>query len=90
MDPIVIYGADWCGDCRRAKRLLDDRGAAYIWVDVEGDPAMAEEARRIGRSKRIPVLAFPDGSVLVEPTDPELAEELDRVSPTAFGPEGRS
>jgi glutaredoxin len=90
VDPIVIYGADWCGDCRRAKRLLDARGAAYIWVDVEGDPGMAEEARRIGRSKRIPVVAFPDGSVLVEPTDPELAEELDRVSPTAFGPEGRS
>jgi hypothetical protein len=37
---------------------------------------MAEEARRLGHSTRIPVLAFPDGSVLVEPTDPELAARL--------------
>ena len=80
MDPIIVYGADWCGDCRRAKRLLERRGADFLWVDVELDPAMADEARRLGRSKRIPVIAFPDGSVLVEPTDPELSEELDRTT----------
>jgi mycoredoxin len=80
MDPIVVYGADWCGDCRRSKRLLDQRGVNYVWVDVERYPDMAEEARRIGHSKRIPVIAFPDGSVLVEPTDPELDERLKRVS----------
>jgi mycoredoxin len=80
METIVVYGADWCGDCRRAKRLLDARGVHYIWVDVERHPAMAEEARRIGRSKRIPVVAFPDGSVLVEPTDPELDEGLARIA----------
>ena len=22
---ITVYGADWCPDCRRAKRLLDER-----------------------------------------------------------------
>ena len=75
-----MYGADWCGDCRRAKRLLERRETEFLWVDVEHDPAMAEEARRIGRSNRIPVIAFPDGSVLVEPTDPELSEELDRLT----------
>lgn len=80
MEPIIVYGADWCGDCRRAKRLLERRAADFVWVDVEHDPAMAEEAKRIGRSKRIPVIAFPDGSVLVEPTDPELSEELDRIT----------
>ena len=76
MDPIVVYGADWCGDCRRAKRLLDRRGSEYVWVDVERHPTMADEARRVGGSTRIPVLAFPDGSILVEPTDPELEEAL--------------
>jgi mycoredoxin len=78
LEPILVYGADWCGDCRRAKRLLERRGAEFIWVDVEHNPDMAEEARRIGRSKRIPVIAFPDGSILVEPSDLELSEELDR------------
>jgi mycoredoxin len=76
VEPIVVYGADWCGDCRRAKRLLEERGAEFVWVDVEHDPGMAEEARRIGQSTKIPVITFPDGSVLVEPSDAELDERL--------------
>lgn len=76
-DEILVYGADWCGDCRRAKALLDARGARYRWIDVEHDAAAAEEARRRGRSKRIPVIVLPDGSVLVEPSDAELDDRLE-------------
>jgi mycoredoxin len=77
---IVMYGADWCGDCRRAQRLLDDRGVPYRYVDVEDDDEAREESRRIGNSTKIPVIVMPDGSVLVEPTDPELAAKLDQVA----------
>lgn len=76
MADIVMYGADWCGDCHRAKRFLDGRGIAYRWIDVEHDPAMAEEARRIGGRPNIPVIVFPDGSVLVEPSDADLENKL--------------
>lgn len=72
MADIVMYGADWCGDCHRAKRFFDARGVSYRWIDVEHDAAMAEEARRIGGRSNIPVIVFPDGSVLVEPSDVEL------------------
>ena len=75
-DPIVVYGADWCGDCVRAKRVLDQRGAEYEWIDLERHPEMTDEARRIGGSTRIPVVAFPDGSVMVEPSTPELESRL--------------
>jgi mycoredoxin len=75
-EPIVVYGADWCGDCIRAKQVLDGRGVEYRWVDLEASPDMAEEARRIGRSTRIPVVAFPDGQVLVEPSTEELESRL--------------
>jgi mycoredoxin len=75
---IVMYGADWCGDCRRAQRLLDGRGARYRYIDVEHDADARDEARRIGGSTKIPVIVMPDGSVLVEPTDPELAAKLDQ------------
>ena len=34
---ITMYGADWCGDCTRAKALLDREGVAYTYVDVEAD-----------------------------------------------------
>ena len=73
---IIIYGADWCGDCRRAKRVLERLSVEYRWIDVEHDAAKAEEARRIGGSGRIPVIVLPDQSILVEPTDAELEEKL--------------
>jgi mycoredoxin len=74
---VVVYGADWCGDCIRAKRLLDARGTSYEWIDVEVQAGAAQEAVRLaGGRKNIPVIVMPGGSVLVEPTDPELEKAL--------------
>ena len=71
-----VYGADWCGDCVRTKRLLDRLGSDYEWVDVDADPAAAAEAERISGRKNIPVIVLPSGEILVEPTDPELERAL--------------
>jgi mycoredoxin len=76
MARVLVYGADWCGDCRRSKLLLERLGVGYRWIDVEHDPEKAEEARRIGGSRRIPVIILPDRSVLVEPSDAELEARL--------------
>ncbi len=76
MAAIRVFGADWCGDCRRAKRLLDRRGADYEWIDVDADHSAADEARRISGRRNIPVIVLPDGAVLVEPSDPELESHL--------------
>ena len=73
---ITMYGAAWCSDCRRSKRLLDGSGIEYTYIDVEHDAAMAEEAQRISGRKNIPVIAFADGTFLVEPSDAELAARL--------------
>jgi mycoredoxin len=75
-DPLVVYGADWCGDCVRAKRVLDERAPSTSGIDLERHPHMADEARSIGGSTRIPVVAFPDGTVMVEPSTPELESRL--------------
>lgn len=76
MTEIIMYGADWCGDCWRAKRVLERLGVGYRWIDVEHDAEKAEEARRIGGSRRIPVIILPDQTILVEPTDAELESNL--------------
>jgi mycoredoxin len=74
---IKVYGADWCGDCIRAKRVLERIGAAYEWIDVEVQAGAAAEAMEHARGrKNIPVVVFPDGHVLVEPSDPELERAL--------------
>lgn len=77
---IVVYGADWCGDCLRSKQLLDARRVAYEWIDVEIQAGAAQDAMRLaGGRKNIPVIVMPDGSVLVEPSDPELDRALQRT-----------
>ena len=73
---ITVYGADWCGDCRRAKRLLAARETAYDWVDVAARPEIRDELTANGYPA-IPVIVMPGGTILMEPSDAELAAALD-------------
>ena len=74
---VVIYGTSWCGDCRRVKKVLERRGVDYAWVDVERKKGAREEMLRLnGGDRRVPTLLLPDGSVLVDPTNPELNARL--------------
>ncbi len=34
---ILVYGADWCNDCVRAKRLLERYEIPFSWIDVDDD-----------------------------------------------------
>ncbi|NTV38329.1 MAG: hypothetical protein HGA82_04035, partial [Anaerolineales bacterium] len=42
-DNIIVYGTTWCGDCRRARAVLDRLQVSYHWVDIDRD----EEAARL-------------------------------------------
>ncbi len=71
-----MFGASWCGDCRRSKAVLDRTGADYDYVDVEASQEAADRAVAISGRSSIPVIVLPDGSFLVEPSDAELASRL--------------
>jgi glutaredoxin-like protein len=73
---ITMYGAEWCGDCRRSKKLLDGMGVDYDYIDLEADVAAADTARAISGRTNIPVIVFPDASHVVEPSDAELREKV--------------
>lgn len=75
-DRILMFGAGWCSDCRRSKALLDAQGAEYDYVDLEAVDDGADRAYAVSGRTQIPVIVFPDGSHLVEPTDAELAAKL--------------
>jgi mycoredoxin len=76
-DVLVVYATAWCGDCRRARRFLDEHGVAYRWIDIDQDPAAEALVRKVNHGNRsVPTLIFPDGSMLVEPGDRELARQL--------------
>lgn len=74
---LTVYGAAWCRDCRRSKAVLDVRRVDYDYIDLVTHPARADEAEALTGRKSIPVLVFPDGEHLVEPTNAELAAKLD-------------
>jgi glutaredoxin-like protein len=74
---ITVYGAPWCGDCRRAKKFFGEHRVAYDWVDVEEHPdAEAKIVEMNGGKRIIPTIVFSDGSFMAEPSDAELAEKL--------------
>lgn len=79
-DRITMYGAEWCSDCRRSKRLLDTRGVDYDYVDLEVNVEAAETAKSISGRTNIPVVVFPDGTHFTEPSDAELTAKLDAVA----------
>lgn len=77
MAGITVYGAPWCPDCKRAKRFLAEQRVSYDWVDIDQDAAgmrTVEELQNGGRT--IPTVVFEDGSLLLEPTNEQLASKL--------------
>lgn len=76
MAEVEFYGADWCGDCRRSKSLLNTLGVEYEIFDVEQSKELAEQAQAISGRTNIPVIRFKDGTHLVEPSDAVLHAEL--------------
>jgi mycoredoxin len=77
---ITMYSADWCGDCVRSKRLLDSLEVSYELIDVESVPGASEKVIEINGGKRsIPVILFPDGTHLTEPSDIDLKAKLEAL-----------
>lgn len=73
---LTMFGADWCGDCRRTKAQLDGLGIAYKYIDLMQDPAAADVARDISGRTNIPVVLYPDGSHHVEPRNEDVEAKL--------------
>lgn len=76
-DQITMYGAEWCGDCRRSKRLFEELGVEYTLIDTDSDLTAADKVIEInGGTKSIPVIVFADGTHLTEPSDNDLKAKL--------------
>jgi thioredoxin reductase (NADPH) len=74
---ITLYGATWCPDCRRSKKFLSDQRVPFDFIDLEVHPEATAIVEGYNDGKRIiPTIVFADGSILVEPTNEELAEKI--------------
>ena len=78
---ITMYGAEWCGDCRRSKRLLEELDVQVTHIDVESEQSAAAKVIEInGGVKSIPVIVFADVTHLTEPSDNELKAKLQALN----------
>ena len=81
MEKVIMYGAMWCGDCVRAKRLMDAHAISFEFRDIDAQPELARtviafnEQLGLGSKRRIPVILVGD-KVLSEPSNAELAQAL--------------
>ena len=74
---IMMYTTDRCPDCIRAKAVMRRMRVAYTEIDVDKDPEGYQVVVEYNGGKRIvPTIFFPDGSVLVEPSNKALTEKL--------------
>lgn len=83
---IRLYGAQWCPDCRRAKQFFGEQRIQYQYIDIEKDPTAMLLVEQINQGKRIiPTIVFPDGSILVEPSNAQLAAKMNLRTQAASG-----
>lgn len=76
-DSIVVYSTVWCPDCKRAKQFFGEHRVPYVNIDIEQDAEAMAFVEKANDGKRIiPTIVFPDGSILVEPSNAELAAKL--------------
>ncbi|MEI6887169.1 MAG: glutaredoxin domain-containing protein [bacterium] len=81
MDNIVFYGASWCPDCIRSRKVLDDNKIQYEYIDIDLVDGAPEKVALINKGmKSIPTILFPDGSKLVEPSNKELMDKVNSNS----------
>ncbi|MBP7032438.1 MAG: NrdH-redoxin [Anaerolineaceae bacterium] len=74
---MLFYGVNWCGDCRRSKRVFSDMQVPYVWFDLDQNSGAVEFVKSVNQGmRRVPTIVFPDGSMLVEPRDDVLRAKL--------------
>lgn len=74
---VKVYGSNWCGDCFRAKRLLDKHQVDYQWINIDSNHDAKELVRQVNKGKIVvPMIVFQDGSELPEPTNGQLRKKI--------------
>ena len=78
-DSIKVYGARWCGDCYRAKMILDNYHIQYQWIDIDQEPNANDYVGKVNNGNIVvPTIVFEDGSTLSEPSNRKLKKKIEQ------------
>jgi len=74
---IIMYGADWCPDCRKSKAFLDDNDINYQYIRTDENAWAIPIITKMNNGKRkIPTIVINDETILIEPENEELRQAL--------------
>jgi thioredoxin reductase (NADPH) len=74
---IRVAGSLWSPQSHDVKDFLSRSQTPYQWVDVERDAGTRAQVEAVSPGlRRLPVVFFPDGTALIEPSARALAEKI--------------
>lgn len=77
MQDITMYSTTWCTDCKRSKAWLSAHKVTFTDINIEEDAKAMQKMQELnGGRQSVPTIHFSDGSILVEPTNPQLEAKV--------------
>ena len=74
---IRVIGHRWSPLSHQLKEFLARNHVPYQWLDIERETEASVQLKTLGAdNRRLPVVLFPDGSSLIQPTSGQLAEKV--------------
>jgi len=74
---VTMYSTTWCGFCKNLARQLSSMQIPVQVIDIEQNPAAAKFVEQVnGGNQTVPVIQFPDGTTLTNPTGAEVKARL--------------
>ena len=75
--PVTMYSTQWCGYCKRLKKMMQEVGIDFAEVDIERVPGTAEIVEKVNNGNRtVPTLVFIDGTAMTNPSLAKVQEKL--------------
>ena len=75
--PVTMYSTQWCGYCKRLKKMMQDANITFAEVDIEQVPGTAEIVEQVNNGNRtVPTLVFRDGTAMTNPSLAKVQEKL--------------
>ena len=72
---LLLTRVEWFS--RRAKSVFAKLKIDYQWIDITDDAGARAYVEKVNRGNRsVPTIVFPDGTVLVEPSNADLEKKL--------------
>jgi mycoredoxin len=78
---LIMYGTRWCGDCRKARKILESKHIEYEWINIDQDAEAEKYVIKINNGFRsVPTILFLDETILVEPSEKVLISKLSELN----------